>query len=672
MKILISISLLSIAAALAQPPVAPSNEPVGTPRGDNFENYNIVQSFELGYRFATTGGDFDMYRSTVNYTDGIRLLSSSLSIQSREGHGHWFDEILINTQGLGNDPYQFASVRVEKNRIYRYDMTWRLNDYFNPALTIANGEHFKNTTRTMQDHDLTLFPQSNFRVFMGFSRNVDDGPALSTVQLFNFQGDTYPLFANIHERQTEYRLGAEATFMGFRLNVLHGWEDFKQDNPTQIYAPELGINATDLNTLTSFQSSFPYHGTSPYWRIGLFREGKRLWAVNGRFSYVAAEGGFIDNELASGTSGVGALTTQQILAFGNARRPALAANLNVSFFPTPFMTISNQTTLNDNRTVGDSVYTQYLLGQPTQAVIPYTYLGIRTVANSTNLEFRVRKWLAVHTGYEYSDRRIAVIDGQENFGAPAPAPPDNTPITQSNHLSAATLGLRFKPLKPLTILLDGEVGRNNAPYTPVSDKNYQVFRARAEYKQKNYRVAAYAKTDYNSNSVSLTSYESRSRNYGADASWTPKEWFSIDAGYNKLHLDSLGGVSFFLIPTGAFAPQSVFGTSYYVSNIHTGNLGARFAIGRRADIYVGYSHVQDTGDGRASATASSVTEPLLALQAAQTFPLKFLSPQARLSVRLNRRMRWNLGYQYYGYNEEFSNLQDFHAHTGYSSVSWAF
>ena len=669
MKILISISLLSIAGALAQPPVAPTNEPVGSPRGDNYNNYNITQSFELGYRFATTGGDFDMYRSTVNYTDGLRLLSSSLSIQSREGHGRWFDQILINTQGLGNDPYQFASVRVEKNHLYRYDMIWRLNDYFNPALTIANGEHFKNTTRTMQDHDLTLFPQSNFRLFMGFSRNVDDGPSLSTVQLFDFRGDEYPIFANIHEQQTEFRLGGEARFFGFRLNVMHGWEDFKQDNPTQIFTPTIGNNPTDLNTLSSFQSSFPVHGTSPYWRVGLFREGKRLWAVNGRFSYVSGERGFIDNELASGTNVVGALTTQQILAFGNARRPALAANLNVSLFPTSFLTVTNQTTFNNIRTVGDSVYSQYILGQPIQPVIPYTYLGIRTVANATNLEFRVRKWFAVHTGYEYSDRRIGVIDGQENLGQPAPT---DGPLTQSNHLNAGTLGLRFKPLKPLTILLDAEVGRNNAPYTPVSDKNYQVFNARAEYKQRNYRLAGYAKTDYNSNSISLTSYESKSRNYGVDASWTPNEWFSIDVGYNKLHLDSLGGLSFFLIPTSAILPQSVFATSYYVSNIHTANLGARFAIKRWADVYFGYSHVQDTGDGRATATATSVTEPLLALQAVQTFPLKFLSPQAKLSIRLNRLMRWNVGYQYYGYNEQFSTLQDFHAHTGYSSLSWAF
>src|SRR5579871_3257334 len=88
--------------AWAQEPVAPTPDPVGNSRGDNFENYNILQSFELGYRWRTVGGDADMYRSTVNYGDGIRLLSSSLYVKSRDGHGRFFDEITLTTQGLGN------------------------------------------------------------------------------------------------------------------------------------------------------------------------------------------------------------------------------------------------------------------------------------------------------------------------------------------------------------------------------------------------------------------------------------------------------------------------------------------------------------------------------------------------------------------------------------------
>src|SRR5271154_3660020 len=131
--------LTPVLSLRAQPPVAPTaNEQVGDPRGDNSGDYNIVQSFELGYRWATIGGDLGMYRSVANFGDGIRLLSSSLSIQSRDGKGQFFDHIQLTTQGLGNDPYEFASLRIEKNRLYRYDMIWRQSDYFNPALTISS------------------------------------------------------------------------------------------------------------------------------------------------------------------------------------------------------------------------------------------------------------------------------------------------------------------------------------------------------------------------------------------------------------------------------------------------------------------------------------------------------------------------------------------------------
>jgi hypothetical protein len=112
-----------------------------------------------------------------------------------------------------------------------------------------------------------------------------------------------------------------------------------------------------------------------------------------------------------------------------------------------------------------------------------------------------------------------------------------------------------------------------------------------------------------------------------------------------------------------------------VSNIHTGNLAARFSVRQRVDFSIGYSHVQDVGDGRPAAIApafSPVTLKTPAFYAVQTFPVRYLSPQARISLRINEKIRWNAGYQYYGYNEDFSALQDYRAHTGYTSVSWAF
>jgi hypothetical protein len=70
------------------------------------------------------------------------------------------------------------------------------------------------------------------------------------------------------------------------------------------------------------------------------------------------------------------------------------------------------------------------------------------------------------------------------------------------------------------------------------------------------------------------------------------------------------------------------------------------------------------------------TNPIQALlSSVQTFPLTYQSPLARVSIRLTPKVRWNAGYQYYDYMETFGLLgyyQNFHAHTGYTSVLWTF
>ncbi|HXP85969.1 MAG TPA: hypothetical protein VN841_14695 [Bryobacteraceae bacterium] len=669
-----------ITCVCAQSTVAPSNEPTQDPNGDNVSNYSIRQSFEAGYRWDTTGGDFGMYQSTVNYTNGLRLLASSLDVQSRDGHGGLFDQIVLNTQGLGNDPYQFASLHIEKNRLYRYDLTWRSIAYVNPAATVSFGEHAMDTTRHLQDQDLTLFPQSSVRFFLGYSRNTQSGPALTTQQLFDANGNEFPLFANIRREQNEYRLGGEVRFAGFRLNILHAWQDFKEDTPTDGTPLPQGNNPNSLTTLTSFQRSAPYHGTSPYWRGALFREGrfgqKRFWTMNALATYVAGQRGFVQDEFASGTNRIGALTQLQVATFGNAQRPAFTGNLTFSLFPATWITLTNQSSVYNIRMVGDSYYTQFTNGSQGAQILPFTYLGIRTVANSTDAEMRLRPWFSVHAGYDYSTRLISSVEGGSEVGVPFSA----LTAQQTNQLHTGVLGFRLKPIASLTIRLDGELGRADHPIYPVSEGNFQAFRGRIEYKHRSLRLSAYGRSDYNINSVSLSSFASHARQYGADASWAGNKWFSIDASYAKQHLYTLGGIDYF-----ANRAEVTGESSLYISNIHTATLAARFNFKDKADLSVGYSHVQDVGDGRATPIGPgtlTVSFPTFQYQgpytsqpafaAAQTFPLKFLSPMARISIRVSNRVRWNAGYQYYGYAEDFSALQNYRAHTGYSSLAWSF
>jgi hypothetical protein len=229
------------------------------------------------------------------------------------------------------------------------------------------------------------------------------------------------------------------------------------------------------------------------------------------------------------------------------------------------VTITNQTSLYNIRMVGNAYYVEARLGAQTTPIIPFQFLGIQTVANSTDVELRLRKWFGVHAGYTYSDRRIGSVEDQVNVGQVFTR---NQPVEQSNVLHTGVLGFRWKPVKPVTISLDGEIGRASRPIYPISEKNYQAFRGRIEYRNKAFRAQAYAKTDYNTNSTSLTSYASQSRTYGVDGSWNAKEWFSIDAGYRKLHLYTLGGIDYFVGAGVDISGQN----SLYMSNVHAANL----------------------------------------------------------------------------------------------------
>ena len=273
------------------------------------------------------------------------------------------------------------------------------------------------------------------------------------------------------------------------------------------------------------------------------------------------------------------------------------------------------------------------------------------------------KWFSIHGGFKYSDRHIGSVQGQSSPGDPAPNQPA---YEQSNQLKAGTLGFRLKPIKPLTISVDGEIGRENQPIYPISDGNYQAFRARVEYKTKLFRAGVYGKSDYNINSDMLTSYASHARQYGADGSWVPRRgsrstpatpscistrWAESIISCSERRRDRrkllLRQQYSFREPRRAF---HVFETRR-----HLRRLQPRPGRRRRP------GHARGAG----------IYPPCRAPGGAD-FPLRYLSPQARLSIRITPKLRWNAGYQYYGYREQFSAAQDYRANTGYSSLAFSF
>ncbi|MBI5283214.1 MAG: hypothetical protein HY858_16135 [Candidatus Solibacter usitatus] len=643
----------------AQPPVAPTDAKVGESRGQNAGGYNILQSWETGYRFRTAGGNQARYRSDVNYGNGIRLLAGRLSLTSRDGHGRLFDDLTLAVQGLGNDPYQSATLRIARNRLYRYDLLWRESDYYNPALPISFGEHRMDTSRRMQDHDFVLFPQSKVRFFAGFSRTLQQGPALTTVNVFDsVRGDEFALFADVRRRQNEFRFGNELPVFGVKLNWMQVWEMYREEVPASLTAPAAGNNPADRTRLNSLNRTQPYQGTTPSFRLNLFREKGERWALNGRFTYSAGRRDFQFDETATGIDRFNAAANRQIAAAGQGRRPVTTGQLTFSLFPTSLITLTNHTAFHSTRMEGDARYREIDNGDLQVAQVDFRYLGIRTLANSSDALFQLRPWIAFHGGYQYSNRLIRSTElvTIEDFTG-------GVSSEQTNVLHAGAAGVRFRPAKPLTLAFDGELGRQSRAFLPTSEKDYQSYSARLLWRQGPLSISGLARSYTNSNFVSLFAHSAESRNLALDGSWTPRDWFSLQAGYSRLHADTLTGLAYFLASALVRGEQSL-----YVSNLHTAHAGAQFSIRQRVELYGGFSLSRDAGDPRRSPGAS--LQP--AFIAVQTFPMDFDSPLARISVKLHPKLRWNAGYQYYRYREDLLSTQNYRAHTGFTSVLWTF
>jgi hypothetical protein len=668
-----AIFLLFPFLALAQDTVAPTTGETTAPaRGENVGAYNVVQSWELGYRYATVGGDDGKYRSDVNYHDGVRLLSSYLTVNSRDGHGRLFDEIVLTTQGLGNDPYQSATLRVQKNRLYRYDLLWRSNDYFNPGLTVANGEHLMDTTYRWQDHEVTLFPQSWFRVRAGYARTSQEGPALTTAQEFDSLGDVFPVFRDLKEQYNEYRVGMDVTRKGFRLTILRRWEYFKEDTTDALTATLQGssvpfLTAPDPSTLTGFQRSAPTRGNTAGWLGNLYAERKWI-AVNARFTYAGGRGNFIQNESALGVDRFGTSQNRQVVVTGNADRPVTTGDFNVTLLPQSRLSIVNATSVSNTNITGDNFFTQFDNATLSAQTLHFQFLGVRLITNATDVRYRFSRWIDGFAGYRFSDRLIRSTEDSTVPGEPF----SGVSAEQSNHLKAGVAGVNLLLMKDLRIHAEGEVGNNDDPFAPISLRHYHAIRSRVQYRKKTYSLGGVYQENYNNNSIVVTAYSSHARTYSGEGSWFAKPWLAIDASYSKLHLDTVGGLAFF-----AGSPRATLVAnqeSVYVSNIHAANLSLRIPVTKRADIYLGYNITKDTGDGR----GALVQQPTAIAQVfynVQTFPLTYQTPLARISIRITPKLRYNLGYQYYGYHEDFgvlSEMQNYRAHTGYTSLLWSF
>ena len=690
----------------AQPVVAPSPDRTGVPRGENWGAYNVTDSFETGYRFTTVGGDSSLFHNTENYGNGLRLFGTSLTMNSKEGHGLLFDSLSLTATGLGNDPYGVATLRIEKNDVYRYDMNWRKSSYTNLPLDNGASANLMNTQRTLQDHDLTLTLAQWAKLQLGYSRVSQTGPQDSTYEAYigGLARSVLPILQNVRRDYNEYRVGTTLDFLGFRLTLSHQWEYSKDDTTTDPlipgqpypllqtlpYQPALPVTYSPL--VTAYSRTQPMHGLNQVWFANLNRSTK-LWALNARMTYSKADNTTMYFETESGDRAIanstcsncaaGAPTNAFTYMPGTARRPFTAGDFTFSLFPTSRLTIVSNTSAQNNRYDGTGQMLQVNNVAATKNVFWDYRIGDRRFSDSLDANYRVAKWLGLNAEYRYTARWLVndlIRTGTTN---------SKDLNTLNNHLDAGTFGIRVKPFKPLSLDVDATIGRDNAALTPIAPAHYHNIRARAEYRQsKRIRFGAAYRQVYNLNAPAqqvLTStygpppasyFSSHSRDLSANSSLTLSDKWSLDVSYNKRHLDTLANLWSEQPAPNSVTIISVPGyTSQYISNVHNVSVMARTNIQRRGTLYLGYNISKDTGDGRAARNLG-LTDPAASYMAGfNTFPMTYQAPLARLSIRIAPKLQWNGGWEFFRYNQKFAyfGYQPYYrAQTGYTSLSFTF
>src|SRR5205823_4526138 len=125
------------------------------------------------------------------------------------------------------------------------------------------------------------------------------------------------------------------------------------------------------------------------------------------------------------------------------------------------------------------------IGQMT--TVNFRYLGIRTLASSLDAQYRLTNQLGFFAAYEYSTRLVRTVEDTTfpgGFGGPPGGAASGGPdvAEQNNHVNIGRLGVRVKPLAPLTITVEGERGRDNHPFLTLNDRDYHAINGRMEYR----------------------------------------------------------------------------------------------------------------------------------------------------------------------------------------------
>ena len=632
--------------------------------------YTVTSSFEIGLRGISVDGNANKYRSDLNYQPGFRLFDSSFLMKSDGASGGPFDTLLMNTSGWGGDPTGYARVNAEKFKWYRFDANVRKFDYFNSLTNLALNQHIRNTEHTMGDFDLTILPQNDrIRFNLGYSLDRGSGDSLTT---YDYSRDEFPVLSPQRTESNEYRFGVDGKVWNIDLSFLQGFRYFKEDSTYNITGRNVGNNPTNTSVLDTFHRDLPTRGSVPYTLFNIHTFIAKRVDIAGRFVYQSATTHFGLSELVTGTDASNnKIVSDNWVGSGDSKRPNTMGDLGITVFVTDKMRISDTVRANVFHIDGgllleeDLSRTRASAGGPVVVPPPtnpdtlwFRNTSYRVASNIIEVDYEFHPRFSAHFGYRYTDRHVEEGSKNITIGVPFTA---GEPEIFDNRTNSYIVGFKARPVNYWTIYFDTETGAADNVFTRTANYDFTNFRFRtrvAPTRQLAFNFSLVTKDNTNpalTDPITLQRFGAaiNTRIYSGSADWTPCPKFSLSSGYTYSHITSDADIIFF-----ANSVRTA-GLSRYFLRDNFAFLNTWWELHPRATLYASYRINHDSGQG------DRVSSPTVLVG---SYPQQFQTPEFRLAVKLHNRVDWNVGYQYFSFQEKFGNLQWYQTHLPYTSL----
>jgi len=684
--------------------------------GEDAGGYTIISSLEFGYRGKSIDGDQNKYRSDLNYTAGPRVFDSTFLMKSKEGKGGLFDTFLVTSTGWGGDPNGQLRVTAENAKWYRFDGSYRRFKYFRAVNNFANpnwvfspanfsvppslvtGEHSTDTRTNLGDFDLTILPKNRVIKFnLGYSPERYSGPAFTN---YHAGGNEFNLLSNLRSRSNDFRFGADGRVGPIDWSFLQGFRRFKDDSFIDL-GPTNGINLNPtVARLTTYSRNEPARGDVNFTRFSAHTLVAKKLDITGRVVYSKADStstysenftGVNFNPRVTGWPPTPPAATPNTLNLGqysiatDTERPDWLGDLGVTWLVTDKLRISNTFRVEDFKITGTGVFADFFsitrgsgASRRTDTVgfnnlDAHRRTEYRKYQNTIEGDYQFNAGNSLHFGYRYGSRRILEAFEGFNLGSNGSLTPPNARTSdleeEENHTHAFLGGFKVRPYHFWSIYFDAEHGTADNVFTRIGNYNYTNVRAKSRFSPtRNLGLNVSVITRNNANpseiaGVSLSDFgvTTKSLAFVTNVDWTYSSNFALNTGYNYNWANSDAIVDYFFNSVRHPLGHSLY---YMRNSFFFIDTTLRFA--KRATLFTSYRINHDSGQGNRIQQPTSFPGTLIS-----SYPLNFQSPEARLAIKLNRRLDWNVGYQYYNYNESTlvgPRPQNYHAHLPYTSL----